>query len=139
MDAQDSGRRRTVLLVDDDEDFLAQIGARLRADGFGVVEAVGQAAAEALLARGDPFDLAVVDLMMEAVDSGFIVCHHIKRLRPRVPVLLVTGVAAETGMEFDARTPEERAWVKADAMLPKPIRYDQLKVEIERLLPVLAG
>ncbi len=130
----DAKRQRTVLLVDDDEDFLLQTSARLRADGFRVVEAAGQAAAEEVIGR-EAFDLAVVDLMMENVDSGFVVCHHIKRRRPGTPVLLCTGVAAEAGMEFDARTDEERAWVKADAMLPKPIRYDQLRVEIERLLP----
>lgn len=126
--------QRTVLLVDDDEDFLAQTSARLRADGFRVIEAPGQAAAEKVVGR-EAYDLAVVDLMMENMDSGFVVCHHIKKLRPGTPVILCTGVAAEAGMEFDARTVEERAWVKADAMLSKPIRYDQLRVEIGRLLP----
>jgi len=129
-----AGRQRTVLLVDDDEDFLAQTAARLRADGFRVIEAPGQAAAEAVVAR-EAFDLAVVDLMMENMDSGFVVCHQIKRRRPGTPVILCTGVAAEAGMEFDARTAEERAWVNADVMLPKPIRHDQLRVEIARLLP----
>ena len=49
------------------------------------------------------------------------------------PVLLVTGVTGETGLEFDAATAEERRWVPADAVLPKPIRYEQLKAEIDRL------
>ncbi len=133
MSGREDARGRTVLLVDDDEDYLAQVGARLRADGFTVVEAPGQAAAEELLPR-TAFDLAIVDLMMENMDSGFVVCHLIKKLHPRTPVLLVTGVAGEAGMEFDAQTPEERAWVKADAMLAKPIRYEQLRVEMDRLL-----
>ncbi len=37
-------------------------------------------------------------------------------------------------MDFDAATDEERSWIKADAMLAKPIRFEQLKREIDRLL-----
>jgi hypothetical protein len=49
-------------------------------------------------------------------------------------VILVTGVAAETGIPFSAATREERIWIKADALLPKPIRFEQLQPEVERLL-----
>ena len=31
--------------------------------------------------------------------------------------------------------PAERAWIKADAMLSKPVRFEQLRRELERLLP----
>ena len=30
-------------------------------------------------------------------------------------------------------TEEERSWIKADALLAKPIRFEQLKAEIDRL------
>lgn len=128
-----SNIQRTVLLVDDDEDFRMQIGTRLRSDGYRVIEAESEADGEARVAEGG-FDVAVVDLMMEHMDSGFVLCHHIKKSDPAKPVLLVTGVAGETGMDFDAATAEERRWVKADAMLPKPVRYEQLRGEIERVL-----
>ena len=124
---------RTVLLVDDDQDFLLQTATRLRADGFRVIEAEGQAAGERAIDAGG-FGIAVVDLMMEEMDSGFVLCHRLKRRWPGLPALLVTGVAGETGLDFDAATDEERRWVKADAMLPKPVRYDRLRNEIERLL-----
>ena len=78
--------------------------------------------------------LAVLELMMEHPDSGFVLGHRVRRARPGTPVLLVTGVTGETGLEFDAATAEERRWVPADAVLPKPIRYEQLKAEIDRLL-----
>ncbi|HOI12092.1 MAG TPA: response regulator [Myxococcota bacterium] len=126
--------RRTVLIVDDDADFLDQVCPRLAADGFQVVRAEGQAAAEDMLRAGTAYDVAVVDLMMEHADSGFVLCHHLKKAAPGRPVILVTGVTAETGLEFDAATGEERRWVRADAMLAKPIRYEQLRREIARLL-----
>ncbi len=129
-----NAERKTVLIVDDDTDFLDQTCARLAADGFEVVRAEGQAAAEDVLRAGTPFDVAVVDLMMEHPDSGFVLCHHLKKAAPGRPVILVTGVTAETGLEFDAATDEERRWVRADVMLAKPIRYEQLRREVDRLL-----
>ena len=125
---------KTILLVDDDVDFLEQTALRLRADGFVVVTAEGQARGEEAVSSGTPFDLAVLDLMMEHPDSGFVLGHRVRRARPGTPVLLVTGVTGETGLEFDAATAEERRWVPADAVLPKPIRYEQLRAEIDRLL-----
>ena len=125
-------KKITILIVDDDEDYLFQTCARLRADGFTVLEANGEAAGLEAVERGG-FDVAIFDLMMEHMDSGFILCYRTKRLRPGVPVLLVTGVAGETGIEFDAATREERSWVKADVLLPKPVRYEQVRTEIDRL------
>lgn len=130
---------KTILLVDDDVDFLEATAARLRADGCEVVTAEGQVRGEEILSTGTPFDLAVLDLMMEHPDSGFVLGHHVRRSRPGTPVILVTGVTGETGLEFDAATTEERRWVPADAVLPKPIRYEQLKAEIDRLLHDCAG
>ena len=43
-----------------------------------------------------------------------------------MPVILVTAVASETGLDFDAATAEERGWIKADAVLDKPVRFEQL-------------
>jgi len=83
---------------------------------------------------GTAFDLAILDLMMENPDSGFVLGYRVRRSRPGTPVLLVTGVTGETGLEFDAATAEERRWVPADAVLPKPVRYEQLKSEVDRLL-----
>lgn len=124
---------KTILVVDDDVDYLSQVESRLRRAGFAVLTAESQHQAEEILATHKP-DLAVVDLMLEHTDSGIFLSHHIKKKDPRIPVILVTGVTAETGMELDAATAEERSWVKADVLLDKPIRFEQLLREIERLL-----
>ncbi len=123
----------SVLLVDDDDDFLLQQEIRFRNAGFEVRKAVDTQQAMAEIAKARP-DVAVVDLMLEHVDSGFTLCHQIKKADPTIPVILVSSVASETGLEFDAATDEERSWVKADVMLAKPIRFEQLYREVERLL-----
>jgi len=125
--------KTTVLLVDDDLDFLEQHKLLLLAKGFEVLTAESQAQAEELLKTARP-DVAVLDLMLEHVDGGFALCYHIKKLDPKIPVILVTAVTSETSLAFDASTAEERRWVKADVLLPKPIRFEQLLREINRLL-----
>lgn len=124
---------RTVLLVDDDCDFLFQQKTQLEAAGFSVLEAANPREATEIVARQRP-DLAVIDLMMENADDGFTLCYHIKKHDATIPIIMVTSVNSETGMDFDAATDEERSWIKVDAFLSKPIRFEQLKQEIDRLL-----
>ena len=85
-----------------------------------------------MLARQRP-DLAVIDVMMESPDAGFTLCHHIRKLDPAIPVILVTSVNSETGLDFTLSTDEQRSWIKADALLSKPIRFEQLQREIDRV------
>ncbi len=125
--------KKTILVADDDVDFRTQMAVQLRAAGYEVLEADGQAEAEAVLKDHRP-DLAIVDLMMEHADGGFALCYHIKKQDAAIPVILVTAVASETGHRFDAATDEERSWVKADALLAKPVRFEQLCREMKRLM-----
>jgi CheY-like chemotaxis protein len=125
--------RTRILLVDDDEDFLFQHRIQLENSGFEVKTATTRALAETEAKAFRP-DLAIVDLMMEQHDDGFILVHHLKRLDPGLPIIMVTAVAAETGLNFAPASADERRWVGADAVLAKPIRFEQLKREIDRLL-----
>ncbi|HSW44093.1 MAG TPA: response regulator [Phycisphaerae bacterium] len=126
---------KKIMVVDDDVDYVVQLAAQLRAEGYEVLTADGVAAAKDMLSKHRP-DLAIVDLMMENTDDGFRLCHHIKKVDTSIPVVLVTAVASETGLDFDASTREERSWIKADVVLDKPIRFEQLKREIHRLIHV---
>lgn len=124
---------RTILVVDDNPDFLEQMKLQLEAGGFATVAAESAAQARELVAS-TAFDLAICDLMMEHADSGFGLAHAIKRKDARIPVIMVTGVASEAGIAIDATSKGERAWAGADVILDKPVRYEQLVREINRLL-----
>ncbi len=126
---------KLVLLVDDDSDYLFQMELKLKGFGLEVVTADGQYEAERILNDLKP-DLAILDLMMENEDSGFILAYKIKRKYPEVPIIIATAVTAETGMSFDVRTDENRQWIKADVFLDKGIRTDQLQREINKLLKI---
>jgi CheY-like chemotaxis protein len=126
--------QKKALLVDDDEDFLMQQKHSLEILGFAVETAGGRLEAEEKIKTLAP-ELAMVDLMMEEKDGGFVLARHLKQLNPRMVVILVTAVTAETGLKFDMESSGANRWIKADAILTKPIRLEQLKREIARLMP----
>ena len=123
---------KRILLVDDDPDYLLSMELQLKNAGYQVTTADGVADAKAWLEENRP-DAAVVDLMMEDVDGGFSLCFYIKKKHPDLPVIMVSAVTSETGLDFGARTREERSWIKADAFLAKPVRFEQLQRELDRL------
>jgi CheY-like chemotaxis protein len=125
--------REKVLVVDDDPDVLDQVTAVLSAEGYQVLTAGGEEEARETLLSVKP-DLAILDLMMEHMDSGFVLANDLKRLYPETPVILLTAVTAATGMQFPAQSPEARSWLKTDYMMDKPVRPEQLKEEVRRLL-----
>jgi CheY-like chemotaxis protein len=125
--------QKKILVVDDDIDMLEQVALILKAEGYQVIQAQGQKEGEEALLTTIP-DLAVLDLMMENMDSGFVLCHHVKRLFPETPVILLTAVKSATGLDFNPQSSDAASWVKADVLLDKPVRPEQLKQEVRRLL-----
>ncbi len=123
----------TILIVDDDQDYLFQLQTKIQNFGFKTITAEGQQEAELLLEKTKP-DLAILDLMMENEDSGFILCYKMKKKYPDVPIIIATGVAAETGISFDINDENNRKWIKADRFVDKGIRTERLKEEIDNLL-----
>jgi CheY-like chemotaxis protein len=125
-------QKKLILVVDDDLDFLTQMQFQLESLGFEVKAVDTQEAAEEFLTHTRPA-MAFLDLMMEKLDAGFVLAHKIKKLDKEIPVVMITAVTSETGMEFDTSAMGERVWIKADAVLAKPIRMEQLKAETLRI------
>lgn len=125
--------KRTILLIDDDFDLLEQLRLLLGGAGYEVVTAESQREAEDQLLSVQP-DLVIVDLMMEQRDSGLVLCHHMKEMHPRLPIIMLTAVKSATGLSFAPASEEQESWVKADKVLDKPVNPDQLIAEIKRLL-----
>lgn len=125
----------TILVADDDPDYLYQTINNLEKQGYRTVGVESQAEAEAYISKSKP-DLAVFDLMMENDDSGFVLCYKLKKKYPDVPVILATAVARETGMTFSLESSGERNWIHADRYLEKGIRAEELDNEIAKLLKI---
>lgn len=124
--------RIKILVVEDDPDMMDQMKIYLEGEGYEVVAAATQKEAEPLIRPG-AFRAAVLDLMMENPDSGFVLSHKIKKMDEKIPVVIVTSVTKETGFYFD-KAHDPKAWIKADAIIHKELRFEQLKAELRRLM-----
>jgi CheY-like chemotaxis protein len=124
---------KTILVVDDDVDILEQYALLLKGEGYQVAQAGSLAEAEETILTVRP-DLAILDLMMDEKDAGFVLCNQLKRMYADLPVIIVSNVTPTTGLDFRPRNAEEGSWVRADVMLNKPIVAERLRAEIHRLL-----
>jgi len=123
------------LLVVDDEPFLRDaVAASLRFLGFDVITA--ETGAEALrLARGRPFDLVVLDVMLPDTD-GFDIVRRLRRDGRQVPVIFLTARDAQddkvTGLTLGG-----------DDYMTKPFGLEELAARIRTVLrrtrPAAAG
>lgn len=119
-----------LLLIDDDEDVIAQYRAALAGTGHELTVANSAAEARAALKRGSP-ELAVVDIMMDNGIPGFDLAREIHEKAPKAPILMASSLNSELKTPFDS---------KADAKLPifkfldKPVAAKTLVEEIRRAL-----
>jgi DNA-binding response OmpR family regulator len=127
--------RKKILIVDDDLDYLFQTRLNVESFGFEVFTAENEQEAEEIIGKMKP-DLAILDLMMEKEDSGFILCYKMKKVYPDMPIIVATAVAFETGISFNLNSEADKKWIKADLYLEKGIRADQLHKEINKLLKI---
>lgn len=118
---------KRILLIDDDIDLLEQHKVLMESKGFEVLTA--ERADEGFeLFQSEKPDAVIVDLIMEEHDSGFVLCHKIKRTEhgKNIPVLILTSATYETGFKFDVSTTEEKEWIKCDGVLNKPVVVEDL-------------
>lgn len=96
--------QKTILLVDDEEEFVTTLAERLEIRGFKAEAATtGKQALEII--KKQNFDAAVLDVKMPGLD-GLQVMEKIKAQQPGIPVILLTGYGAasegEKGMSKGA-------------------------------------
>ena len=120
-----------MLIVDDDPDFLEQMDMMFKENGYHTRTAASRREAEAIMEEYDP-EIAVIDLMMENDDDGFVLAYRLKRKLPDCAVLMVTNVTGETGLEFP-RIDDSAGWISADAVFSKPVRFEQLEEQLKKM------
>jgi CheY-like chemotaxis protein len=115
----DTGKvKKTVLLVDDDADFV-EMHSRLIADhGYRVLTAfTGSQCMEQVHSRKP--DLIILDMMMESEVVGFHLsrelrnCEHTKN----IPLVMITSV----NEKIPFRVEPDDTWLPVDALIEKPV------------------
>ena len=112
-----------VLIVDDDTAFVKLYSLFLKNSGL---EVSGVYSASP--------DLVVLDVMMEHFDSGFTASKFIKEKYPDMPIILMTAIGEETGMDFKPKNDSERELMHADAFLDKEASPEELLRKINEIL-----
>jgi len=92
------GARVPVLVIDDDPAVRETLVQGLEYDGFDVVEAADGRAGLALLERGAPASLAVIDFAMPGM-NGAEVARAVQRLRPGLPIIFASGYAETAALD----------------------------------------
>jgi len=125
-----SGKK--ILIVDDDLDLLEQHKLLLESKGYQVFCADTTDNGWELFLQEKP-DAAIIDLMMEEHDSGFVLSYKIKshEFGKNIPVFILTSATYVTAYKFEAKTDEEREWIKCDEIINKPVQVDQLVQKLE--------
>ena len=125
-------KTKKILLVDDDLDLLEQHKLLFESRGYNVVTADNSKDGFEMFRKEKP-DAAVIDLIMEEHDSGFILCYKIKKddHGKNIPVFMLTSAAYDTGFKFSSATDEEKEWIKVDEIIHKPVVIDDLVEKIE--------
>jgi len=124
-----------ILFVDDDRDFLDAQAAYFGARGHVVHTAESSQEALDFLDSSIP-DIIFLDLMMERYDSGFRLAHKIRKDErfANVPIVMLSGVARETGQRFDQEGQGLLSWSRLDRFVDKPATGKQLLALAEELL-----
>ncbi len=108
------------LLVDDEDLVRASTSYMLTDLGYGVVEAASGEEAMRLLEAGQPFDLLVTDHLMPGI-SGTDLARVVRKARPGIGILLVSGYAELEGVDPDL------------PRLAKPFRRSELALALSEL------
>lgn len=122
---EETGHRRTVLVVEDDPGVRSTLDQLLRFEGYRVLVASDGLEALGLLGQERP-DLAVVDVVMPGLD-GLGLCRMLRRRGDRLPVLVLTArhEVGDRVAGLDAG---------ADDYLAKPFATEELFARIRALL-----
>lgn len=111
---------KSILIIDDDARNIFALSAILKARGFTVVSATGVREAYVILARPEPIDTILIDMMMPEMD-GYEAIPDLKQDEryKHIPLIAVTAQAM-------AGDREKCLAAGADAYLAKPVDVDAL-------------
>lgn len=113
----------TLLIVDDDEVFRTVLARAMGRRGLSVRQAADVEQAWSL-AQAQPPEAAVVDLRMPG-GSGLVLIERLKRLRPEMRIVLLTGYAS-------IATAVEAIKLGATHYLVKPAEVDEIFAALQR-------
>ena len=124
---------KTILIIDDDADFVEATSVLLEAKGYTVTSAPNGAEGHTMAASLKP-DLMLLDVMMTYDSEGLDVATKLKQdpATHGIPVILITGIRRAMTLPFGLEADDDTLPVKA--VLEKPVKPELLLSTIEKAL-----
>ena len=125
------GWDRTVLLVDDDADFVEMNRTLLTENGYTVRVAFNGKQCLAEVEKKRP-DLIILDMVMESPNDGFDVSRELRNseITRSIPLVMITSV--NDSIPF--RLEPDHTWLPVDALLEKPVDPQLLLAVVDKAL-----
>lgn len=122
-----------ILLVDDDPDFIEINKIVLEANGYETDTATSSSEALQKI-RAQRYDMVIIDLIMEELDSGFTIAYSIRdnEATRELPILMLTSAQEQTGFNFELS--KDQSWMKVDDFAAKPLKPAELLERVGKLL-----
>jgi DNA-binding response OmpR family regulator len=123
----------TILIIDDDPDFLQSEGIVLEKAGFSVTTASTPEDGLGKVKSASP-DLVILDVMMPDGYEGFDVARNIRvtlGLR-NLPIVLLTSLHEAKKVPY--RFAPDKNYLPVDVFLDKPAKPDELVATVRKLL-----
>ena len=115
---------KKILLVEDDRDISHLVKLHLEDEGY-LVDVVGDGNKGLSMAREQPYDLVVLDIMLPGVD-GLEICRRLRQETDYLPILMLTAKSSEidriVGLELGA-----------DDYLTKPFSVRELVARVKAI------
>jgi CheY-like chemotaxis protein len=123
--------KKTVLLVDDDADFVEMNRVLLEGNGYAVrVAYSGRQCLEEVAARRP--DLIILDMVMEKASDGFDVSRELRNAEytKGIPLVMITSV----NDTIPFRIEPDSTWLPVDTLIEKPVDPALLLSIVNRVL-----
>ncbi|MBC8420072.1 MAG: sigma-54 dependent transcriptional regulator [Proteobacteria bacterium] len=115
----------TILIVDDEKNYLVVLEALLSAEGYEIVTANDAKAALATVREAD-LDMVITDMKMPGM-SGMELLEKCKKTKPELPVIMMTAFGT---IEMAVEAMKKHAY----DYIQKPFENEQLKLTVKKAL-----
>ena len=124
--------KKTILMVDDDPDYVEAVSSFLEANGYVVLKAHdGRDGLK--LAKMERPDLILLDIMMPERTEGFFTVQQMRRSAEleATPIFVLSSLYSQAP---DFRIPPEAGWLAHDEFFSKPVNLMELLEKIRNCL-----
>lgn len=120
---------KKILIIEDDLLISSMVQFRLKKDGYETI--MVQDGNEGIRAiEEENIDLIITDVMMP-FKSGIEIIHHARKIKPNVPIIVLSSLGAEEEIVLEAFN------LGVADFVPKPFNPNELAIRVKRVLNLM--